>query len=255
MLTPLAWIISTAFKQRRDVFSSTPSLLPDPIVFTNFVEVWDLMPFPRYYVNTIAISFGLFAVQIITVSLAAYAFARMEFPARDTIFLLFLTQLMIAPQSLIVPNYLTMSNLGLLDTRTAIALPYVASAFGTFLLRQTFKSIPRELEEAAFMDGCGRLRFLIQIAAPLSRPAYLAFALVSVTYHWNEFFWPLIVTNTARARPLTVGLGIFAQSAEGGAEWTLLMAGTVIVAGPLLLLFAFFQKWFISSFIQSGLKG
>lgn len=255
ILVPLFWIVSTSLKERTDVFTPAPKWLPSPIVLVNFPDAWSLVPFQQYYVNTVLVAFGLLAVQFVTITLAAYVFARMEFRGRDTLFLLFITQLMIAPQSLIVPNYFTISRLGLLDTRTAIALPYVASAFGTFLLRQTFKTIPRELEEAAFMDGCSRLRFLVQIAAPLARPTYLAFALVSLTYHWNEFFWPLIVTNTPRARTLTVGLGIFAQSAEGGAEWTLLMAGTVIVIGPLLILFLVFQRSFINSFMYSGLKG
>lgn len=255
MLVPLLWIISTAFKERTDVFTPAPKWFPNHVVLTNFAEAWTLVPFRHYYVNTVLVASGLLAVQMVTVSLAAYAFARMEFRGRDLLFLLFTAQLMVAPQSLIVPNYYTISRLGLIDTRTAIALPYVASAFGTFLLRQTFKTIPRELEEAAAIDGCSRARFLVQVAAPLAKPSYLAFALVSLTYHWNEFFWPLIVTNSPRARTVTVGLGIFAQSAEGGAEWTLLMAGTLIVIAPLLILFLLFQKSFISSFIRSGLKG
>jgi sn-glycerol 3-phosphate transport system permease protein len=255
VLAPLVWILVTAFKSRQDVFSQVPTWLPRKIVLSNFQEVWEMVPFAAYYKNTFLISFGLLGVQLITVTLAAYAFGRLQFKGRDTLFILFLTQLMIAPQSLIIPNYLTISSLGLLDTKVAVAAPYIASAFGTFLVRQTFMSMPKELEEAAFMDGCEGLSFLYHIGVPLVKPSLLAFSLVSLTHHWNEFFWPLIVTETSKSRTLTIGLGIFAQTAEGGAEWTLLMAATLLTIGPLLLTFLIFQKRFINSFMMSGLKG
>ena len=255
VLAPLVWILVTAFKSRQDVFSQVPTWLPRKIVLSNFQEVWEMVPFAAYYKNTFLISFGLLGVQLITVTLAAYAFGRLQFKGRDTLFILFLTQLMIAPQSLIIPNYLTISSLGLLDTKVAVAAPYIASAFGTFLVRQTFMSMPKELEEAAFMDGCEGLSFLYHIGVPLVKPSLLAFSLVSLTHHWNEFFWPLIVTETSKSRTLTSGLGIFAQTAEGGAEWTLLMAATLLTIGPLLLTFLIFQKRFINSFMMSGLKG
>lgn len=255
VLAPLVWILVTAFKSRQDVFSQVPTWLPGKIVLSNFQEVWEMVPFAAYYKNTFLISFGLLGVQLITVTLAAYAFGRLQFKGRDTLFILFLTQLMIAPQSLIIPNYLTISSLGLLDTKVAVAAPYIASAFGTFLVRQTFMSMPKELEEAAFMDGCEGLSFLYHIGVPLVKPSLLAFSLVSLTHHWNEFFWPLIVTETSKSRTLTIGLGIFAQTAEGGAEWTLLMAATLLTIGPLLLTFLIFQKRFINSFMMSGLKG
>ena len=255
VLAPLVWILVTAFKSRQDVFSQVPTWLPRKIVLSNFQEVWEMVPFAAYYKNTFLISFGLLGVQLITVTLAAYAFGRLQFKGRDTLFIVFLTQLMIAPQSLIIPNYLTISSLGLLDTKVAVAAPYIASAFGTFLVRQTFMSMPKELEEAAFMDGCEGLSFLYHIGVPLVKPSLLAFSLVSLTHHWNEFFWPLIVTETSKSRTLTIGLGIFAQTAEGGAEWTLLMAATLLTIGPLLLTFLIFQKRFINSFMMSGLKG
>lgn len=255
IVAPLAWIFVTAFKSRQDVFSLVPTWIPRPIVWSNFREVLDMVPFVAYYKNTFLIAFGLLGVQLVTVTLAAYAFGRLEFKGRDILFMLFLTQLMIAPQSIIIPNYLTVSRLGLLDTRIAAAVPYVASAFGTFMVRQAFMSMPKELEEAAFMDGCEGLSFLYHIGVPLVKPSLLAFALVSLTHHWNEFFWPLIVTETTKSRTLTIGLGLFAQSAEGGAEWTLLMAATLLTIGPLFITFLIFQKRFINSFMFSGLKG
>jgi len=255
MVVPLLWIVVTAFKERNEVFALVPQWLPAHPTFLNFIGVLDAMPFWRYYWNTIVVAFGLLAIQLVTITLAAYAFARMEFWGRDVLFILLLVQLMIAPQSTVIQNYITLTGLGLLDTRLAIMAPYLASAFGTFLLRQTFKTIPKELEEAASLDGCGGLRFLAHVAIPLAVPGYLAFALVSLTYHWNEFFWPLVITETNKARTLTLGLGIFAQTAEGTADWTMLMAATLMVIAVPLLFFLVFQRRFINSFMQSGLGG
>lgn len=255
MIVPLLWIILTAFKERNEVFSQIPQWLPAHPTFANFFGVLDAMPFWRYYWNTIVVAFGLLALQLVTVTLAAYAFARMEFWGRDVLFILLLVQLMIAPQSTVVQNYITVTRLGLLDTKLAIMAPYLASAYGTFLLRQTFKGIPKELEEAAALDGCGGIRFLLHVAIPLALPGYLAFGLVSITYHWNEFFWPLVVTETTNSRTLTLGLGIFAQTAEGSADWTMLMAMTLMVIAVPLAVFLVFQRRFINSFMQSGLGG
>jgi len=252
---PLYWMVVTAFKQPHEVFSLVPKWLPENWTFQNFREVLRIVPFGRYYINTTFFVFGLLAVQFVTVTLAAYAFARMQFRLKNVLFMILLAQLMIAPQTLIVPNYLTIASLGLLDTRTAIALPYVASAIGVFLLRQGFASIPVELEDAATIDGCGTLRFILFIAVPLMKPFYLAFSLISITYHWNEFFWPLIITDSVRARTLTVGLAMLAETSEAAAAWTLLMAGTLLVILPLIVFFMIFQKTFISSFMHSGMKG
>jgi len=255
MVVPLVWIVLTAFKERNEVFSQIPQWLPAHPTFKNFLGVLDAMPFWRYYWNTIVVAFGILAIQLVTITLAAYAFARMQFWGRDVLFILLLVQLMIAPQSTVIQNYITVTRLGLLDTKLAIMAPYLASAFGTFLLRQTFKGIPKELEEAAALDGCGTLRFLSYVAIPLALPGYLAFGLVSITYHWNEFFWPLVVTETTGSRTLTLGLGIFAQTAEGSADWTMLMAMTLMVIAVPLAAFLLFQRRFINSFMQSGLGG
>ncbi len=255
MIVPLVWIVLTAFKERNEVFSQVPQWLPAHPTFANFLGVLDAMPFWTYYWNTMVVAFGLLGLQLVTVTLAAYAFARMEFWGRDVLFILLLVQLMIAPQSTVVQNYITVTRLGLLDTKLAIMAPYLASAYGTFLLRQTFKGIPKELEEAAALDGCGGIRFLLHVAIPLALPGYLAFGLVSITYHWNEFFWPLVVTETTNSRTLTLGLGIFAQTAEGSADWTMLMAMTLMVIAVPLVVFLIFQRRFINSFMQSGLGG
>jgi sn-glycerol 3-phosphate transport system permease protein len=255
ILMPLIWLTTTAFKTKTEIFSSPFNFLPGSLNFDNFTNAWSYAPFTSYYLNTIITSFGLLAIQLVTITMAAYAFARLQFPGRDFFFILFLTQLMITPQSTILPNYLTISQMGLIDTRLGVMLPYFASAMGTFLMRQAFKSVPESLEDAGKLDGCNTFQLIWHVFLPIVRPSLIAFSIISVTYHWNEFLWPLLVTETSRSRTLTVGLTIFAQQAEGGAEWSLLMAATLIVIGPLLIAFTIFQKLFVQSFANSGMKG
>lgn len=253
VIIPIVWGISTAFKPQVEFFTSS-RVIPENPTLSNFAEAWSRMPFTRYLWNTVVFTVGLLLTQLCTLTLAAYAFARLQFKGRRILFYLFLTQLMIAPQSLILPNYLTIKSLGLLDTRLGIMMPYFASAFGTFLLRQAFKTIPSELEDSARIDGCGSLRFLWYIGIPLVRPVLLAFSIISLVFHWSEFFWPFIVTETPRARVLTVGLAMFSEQARSGAEWTLLMAITLLIITPVLVAFLIFQRSFINSFMRSGMK-
>lgn len=255
MLVPLLLLISTAFKSLPELLSVDFHWIPRKIIFSNFKDALEVAPFGRYYINTVILVIGIFAVQMVTISLAAYAFARLKFPGRDFLFMFFLLQLMIPPQSIVVPNYITIASLGLLDTKLAIGVVYFASAYGTFLMRQAFRAIPRDMEDAAKIDGCGGLKSIYYVFLPLVKPSLIAFALVSVIYHWNEFFWPLIVTDTVRARPLTVGLAMLTQATESTPEWTLTMAAAIIVVFPLLAGFMIFQRKFIQSFMQSGIKG
>ena len=207
------------------------------------------------YRNTLIYTFGLLIVQLVTVTLAGYALTRLSFRGRETIFYLIFAQLFLPPVALILPNFFFIKRLGLADTLTGLALPYVASATGVFLLRQGFKAIPREFDDAAQVDGASPLQTLWHVLLPMVRPHLAAFALISVVYHWNEFLWPLIATSSASKRILAVGLASFTRSAESGAEWGLIAAGTVLVAAPLIALFTAFQDFFVRSFSQSGLKG
>jgi sn-glycerol 3-phosphate transport system permease protein len=252
---PLVWLIVTAFKTKAEIFSEPYRILPRHFRFDNFTTAWSWAPFGAYYVNTFITSLGLLGIQLFIVTMAAYAFARISFPGRDLLFTLFIIQLMISAQSTIFPNYLMISNLRLVDTRLGIMLPYFASANGTFLLRQAFKSINQSLEDAAKLDGCNTFQLLWYVFLPQVTPTLLAFSIISVTFHWNEFLWPLLVSETSRSRTLTVGLTVFAQQAEGGAEWGLLMAATLFVITPVLLAFTVFQKKFIQSYASSGIKG
>lgn len=250
-LVPLVWMAVTAFRPKEIALSSFFSLR---FTLDNFGRVWESAPFAQYYVNTVFLVVCVFAVQMVTATMAAFAFARVEFWGKTAVFLLFLVQIMVPADVLIFPNYNVLKDLSLLDTKLGIMLPYYASAFGIFLLRQMFKTIPQELDDAAVAEGCSRWRILWTIYFPLARPAYLSFALVSVSYQWNNFLWPLIVTNSVENRPLTVGLAIFAQSFEVGAQWTEVSAATLLVIAPLLLLFLLFQRQFINSFMHSGIK-
>ncbi len=253
-VTPYLWLLSTSLKLRTEVFTPTPKWIPWPINFANYGEVFDRAPFGIFLANTVIVVSGILAVQLLTVTLAAYVFARRKFRGADILFLLFLVQMMIPIQATFLPNFLTLKSLDLLNTRVAMMLPFFASGYGTFLLRQAFKQIPRDLEDAAVIDGCGGLRFLWHVLIPLARPTLVAFGLISLVSHWNDYLWPLIVTDTPDVRTLTIGLGMFVQQ-ESGADWTLLMAATAFVTAPLMVIFLVFQRKFIESFMFSGLKG
>ncbi len=247
---PLAYAVWTAFHPGE---FSTRFDLAAPLTIENFVKAWAAAPFARYFVNTVVLVTMILAAQLVLCTLAAYAFARFRFPGRNLLFALVLVQLMIMPDVLIVENYRTMTTLGLKDTIVAIGLPYMASAFGIFLLRQTFKTVPRELDEAARVEGCTPLQVLLKVYVPLARPVYLAYALVSVSYHWNNFLWPLIITNSVESRPLTVGLQVFSAT-DQGIDWSIITAATLMTTAPLLIAFLLFQRQFVQSFMRAGIK-
>jgi sn-glycerol 3-phosphate transport system permease protein len=249
-ILPLGYATWTAFHPRE---YSARFVLNAPLTLGNFVEAWQAAPFSRYFLNTFVLVTLILAAQLVLCTLAAYAFARFSFAGRDVAFLLVLVQLMIMPDVLIVENYQTMSRLGVLDTVLAIGLPYMASAFGIFLLRQTFKTVPKELDEAARVEGAGVLLTLWRVYVPLARPVYIAYALVSVSYHWNNFLWPLIVTNSVTSRPLTVGLQVF-SSTDQGVDWSIITAATLLTSGPLLIAFFLFQRQFVQSFMRAGIR-
>jgi sn-glycerol 3-phosphate transport system permease protein len=249
-IAPLFYAVWAAFHPPE--FSTRFDLLA-PLTLKNFARAWEAAPFARYFLNTFALVTLVLVSQLVLCTLAAFAFARYEFPGRGIVFALVLAQLMIMPDVLIVENYRTMSKLGLVDSIPAIALPYVASAFGIFLLRQTFKQVPRELDDAARVEGASGLQTLLKVYVPLGKPVYLAYGLVSVSYHWNNFLWPLIITSSVEARPLTVGLQVFSSS-DQGIDWSVICAATLMTSGPLLLGFLLFQRQFVQSFLRAGVK-
>ena len=249
-ILPLAYAVWTAFHPPE---FSTRFVLDAPLTLDNFKRALDAAPFARYALNTFLLVTTILVGQLVLCTLAAYGFARYDFPGSGILFALVLAQLMIMPDVLIVENYRTMSRLGLVDTIPAMALPYMASAFGIFLLRQTFKTVPAELDDAARVEGANALQILWRIYIPLAKPVYLAYALVSVSHHWNNFLWPLIITNSVEARPLTVGLQVFA-STDQGIDWSIICAATLISAAPLIVGFLLFQRQFVQSFMRAGIR-
>lgn len=252
--TPFLWMVIAALRPSANhaaMASLSPVFIP---TLSHFVSALDAGHFLVWYVNTVSVVCGILLVQLITVSLAGYAFARMRFPGRDTLFALFLIQLLLLPPVLLVPNLQTIVQVGLYGSLLGMMAPYFASAFGVFLMRQVFQSIPRELEEAALMDGASWWRVLWHILLPLARPGLVAFAIVSIVFHWNEFLWPLVVVNSPHKYTLTVGLASFATGAEGGSQWGMIAAGTLLVIAPLFVVFALCQRHIVDSFMFSGLK-
>lgn len=249
-ISPLVFALWAAF---HDVSDAVNFRLSAPLTLDNFRTAWEGAPWLRYFLNTFLLVTLILAGQFFLCTLAGFAFAQTEFRGRDTMFILVLLQLFILPEVLIVENYRVAAALGLLDSLAGIGAPYMASAFGIFLMRQAFKSVPKDLEEAARVEGCSTLGVLWRVYVPAARPTYLAYALVSVSTHWNNFLWPLIVTNSESTRPLTVGLSLFGAP-ENGVDISVISAATVMVIAPLLILFLVFQRQFVQAFLTAGVK-
>jgi len=259
MILPFVWMISTSFKSQSEVFAYPPQWIPTEFHWQNYVQAWNAAPFPRYFFNSVVVALAVTFGDLFTSALAAYAFARMKFPGRDAIFLIYLSSLMIPHQMTILPSFLLLKNLGDLwaplglDTYFALIAPFLASAFGVFLLRQSFMQIPNELEDAAILDGCGRARFLWEIVIPLSRPALATLALFTFMGNWNSYLWPLIVTNSDTLRTVQIGLRYFIGQ-EGASQWGLLMAAAVFVSLPVVLIYLIVQRQFVQGIASTGIK-
>lgn len=249
-VSPLLYSVWTAFHP--PAYAARFDLTA-PLTLENFYRVWDAAPFARYFLNTFMLVTLILFCQLVICTLAAYAFVAFPFRGSEALFMLVLIQLMIMPEALLVENYKTLGRMGLLDTTLAMALPYLASAFGIFLMRQTFKSIPKELEEAARLEGANAMQVLLRVFVPIAKPTYIAYGLVTVSYHWNNFLWPLVVTNSVETRPITVGLQIFA-TVEQGVDWSLVTAATLLSVAPLLIAFLLFQRQFVQSFMRAGIR-
>jgi sn-glycerol 3-phosphate transport system permease protein len=249
-MLPLLYAVWTAFHPAAFATHFSPLA---PLTLANFESAWQAAPFTRYLLNTVMLVTLILAAQFVLCTLAAFAFARLTFPGRDLLFAVVLLQLMVMPDVLLVENYRTLVQLHLADTIVAIALPYLGSAFGIFLLRQTFLTIPQPLDDAARLEGCGLLARLWRVYVPLAKPTYIAYGLVSVSYHWNNFLWPLVITNSVTTRPLTVGLAVFATT-DQGIDWSIVTAATLMTSAPLLVAFMLFQRQFVQSFMRAGIR-
>ena len=252
MLLPFFWMVTTSFKTELEVMKMPPQWIPKDWQWENYVKAWNVAPFGRYFFNSFFISITTTIGELMTTILAAYAFAKMRFFGKNVLFTVMLGTLMIPGEMLLIPNYVTIYRLGWLDKYQALIIPWLASVFGIFLLRQFFRSIPDELLDAARIDGCSRFRFLWQIVVPLSKPAIMTVALLKFIGSWNAFLWVLIMTTSTEMRTVPVGLSMF--STEMGTAYEQLMAASVLAIIPVLILFFFTQKQFIRGVARTGIK-
>jgi multiple sugar transport system permease protein len=252
-LIPVAWMILTAFKTPAEVAADPPSWLPHSWRFQNFVDAWNFAPFGRYLLNSLIMAGGIALTQVVTSAMAAYAFARMRFRGRNVLFYIYLGTLIIPPQVTVIPQFLIVRELGWVDSYQGLIIPQAFTAFGVFLLRQFFQGIPRELEDAARIDGASWWGCFRRIILPLSGPALATLAIFAFMFHWNNLLWPLIVSNTDKTIPIVVGLTRF--QGEHGTDWELLMAASVVATIPVLIAYFGAQRWFVQGIATSGFGG
>jgi len=249
-------MLSTSLKFTTEIYASGIVWIPSRINWANYIDLWQKAPFSRFILNSVILSAAIVSGRLILVSMAAYGFSKVQFIGREFFFVCCLATLIIPEQVNIIPNYMLLSSWKLVNTYAGVILPFYGFgvAFGVFLLRQHFLTIPHELQESAILDGCGHWRFFMQIVIPLSKTVISAYTIFAFMEAWNAYLWPLVITHSTLMRPIQVGLSLF-RSQESGDSWGLVMAGSVIATLPTLLLFLAAQKRFISSITLTGLKG
>jgi ABC-type sugar transport system, permease component len=251
---PVYWTVMASFKETREIYSLPVTWWPAKPTFNNFSAAWEAAPFGRYYLNSFITTFFGAGIEVILALFSAYALAYLRFPRKDLVFLLLLAALMVPTEITIVPNYLTVARLGWINTYQGIIIPGAAIAYGTFLLRQAFMAVPHEILEAARVDGAGHLRILFSVVAPITQPAIVTMALLSIVSKWNEFLWPLIVTDTTDMRTLPIGV-FWLRNSEGLANWGVVMAGSLFLIVPVLITFLFAQRAIVEGMTAGAVKG
>lgn len=252
MLFPFVWMILTSLKTYAESIQVPPVMIPEDFQWKNYQEVFTLLPFFKFMMNTFIITVLRTAGQLFLCSLAAYAFARIVFPGRNLLFVLALSVLMVPGQVFLLPQYMIMVKLGWLNTLQAVVVPGLFSAFGTFLLRQFFMGLPKELEEAARLDGCNHFQIYWRIMLPLAKPGLIALGIFTILWSWNELMWPMIVNSSPDAMTLAVGLS--SLQGQYGTNYPILMAGSFLAVLPMLILFIILQKQFIEGIAITGGK-
>lgn len=252
MVFPFLWMVLTSLKTKSESISMPPKFFPDVAQWQNFSEIFTILPFGQYYLNTFISTAVIALGQVFLSAMAAYAFARIEFPFKKTLFILMLSVLMVPGQIFLLPQYLIIQDMNLLNTIPALFIPGLFSAFGTFLLRQFFMTIPKELEEAAIMDGCSRVRIFFSIILPLSKSALISVSIFALLYGWNSLLWPLIVNTSPEKMTLSAGLATL--NGQYATNYPLMMAGSFLAIIPLIIAFFIFQKQFIEGIALSGSK-
>lgn len=252
-LIPFAWMISTSLKPLGEVFTMPPKLIPNDIQLENYKGVATTIPIVRYFINSLIVTASITIGTLITTILAAFAFSRFNFWGKEIIFSILIGTMMVPNEVMLIPNYITIAKLGLINTYTGLTLPWIASVFSVFLLRQFFLTVPSSLYYAAKIDGCSDFKFLFKIMVPVCKPALITIGLLRIVNSWNEFVWPLIVTNLPEMRTLPVGIMNF--TTEAGGNYHLMMAASTIVILPVIIVYLFTQKHIIAGITKSGIKG
>ncbi len=250
---PYLWMVATSLKDLPSVTQFPPTLWPDPPRWDNYAKAWSSGPFLRYAVNNAIQTAGILVLQVFFGCLAGFAFSKLRFPGRDLCFLVVIACLIVPPQVRFVPLYILFSRLGLINTYTSLILPYAVSALGTFLIREAFMQISDDIVDAARVDGAGTLALIFRVMAPIAKPTIVAFSLFSVVYHWNDFFWPLVMTTTETVRTLPIGVAMLREEGTG-ARWHIIMAGSMFVVAPVLVVFVVAQRHIIRAFTFTSLK-
>jgi multiple sugar transport system permease protein len=254
-LAPFLWMLSSSLKSLGEIYEFPPNFLPEAWRWSNYVEAWNAVPFGRFFVNSLLVSVLTTTGALLTSSLAGYSFARLRYPGRDRIFLAYLATMMIPFPVLMVPLFMVMRELRLVDSLASLILPGIFTAWGTFLMRQFMLSLPTEIEDAARIDGCGFLDVYWRIALPLVRPVLVTLAIFTFLASWNEFLWPLIMINSIDHKTLPLGLTMFQSHMPGETPWHLIMAAATFTIIPVLLVFVLGQKYYVRGIVMSGLKG
>ena len=253
MFMPFAWMLLASVKDLGQIYQVPPNWIPNPFVFQNYVNAWTSVPFATGYINSAIVTVTVVVVNLLTCSMAAYAFARIEFPFRHTLFILFLATLMVPEQVTIIPLYIIIESVGLIDTLLSLIIPYALfNAFGVFLLRQFIKSLPIDLEEAAIVDGANRWTIYWRIILPLIRPALAAFGIFTFLFQWNNFFRPLVFLNNIDNYTVPLAINFF--RGQYATDFSLLMAGSAISIVPVLIVYAIGQRHIIEGIATTGLK-
>jgi multiple sugar transport system permease protein len=253
MVVPFLWMLSTSLKSDQQAYVFPPIWIPDPVVWENYKTVWEALPFNLFLINSTIVAIAVTFGQLLTCTLGAFAFARLRFPGREKLFVLYLATMMIPFQVTMIPIFILVKWLRWIDSFDGLTIPMIFSAYGTFLLRQFFMTIPTELEDAAKIDGCGYFRIYWTIILPLSKPALATLGIFVFMWSWNNFLWPLLIINTLEMKTLPLGLSYFLG--QYTVYWNLLMAGTTIALVPVLVVFFFAQRYFIEGITLTGLKG
>ena len=249
---PFVWILLTSLKPESEIVTFPPRLFPGKWTFENYINVWNRIPFARLFLNSVFFAGGVTVVSLLLDSMAAYALARLKFPGRNVVFVAVLIALMLPFQVMFVPLYVTVHDFNLLNSFGGLIIPRATNAFGIFMLRQFFMSIPRELDEAARMDGCSEFGIYWRIILPLSGPALATLAVFHFMYNWNDFLWPLLITSSMDMRTLPAGLALFVGSHV--VEYGVVMAGAMLALSPPLLGFLFAQRYFIQGIAMGAVK-